>query len=73
MNLEEFKNQFICGELEISEDYGKIFSFVDFPFVLSKFILQVFCCHRYARQKPAGCIKNYVSVHAISPYRGSQQ
>ena len=30
MNLEEFKNQFICGELGIPKDYGRIFSFIDF-------------------------------------------
>ena len=30
MNLENFKKQFTKGELEITEDYGRIFSFIDF-------------------------------------------
>lgn len=30
MDLEEFKKDFIRKELEITEDYGKIFSFIDF-------------------------------------------
>ncbi len=30
MNLEEFKKDFIRKELEIADDYGKIFSFIDF-------------------------------------------
>jgi hypothetical protein len=30
MDLEEFKNQFIRTDLGISDDYGRIFSFVDF-------------------------------------------
>ena len=30
MNLEEFKKDFIRKELGIAEDYGKIFSFIDF-------------------------------------------
>lgn len=30
MDLQDLKNQLICGELEITEDYGRIFSFVDF-------------------------------------------
>jgi len=30
MDLQEFKNKVISEELEISEDYGRIFSFIDF-------------------------------------------
>jgi len=30
MDLREFKNKVICEELEISKNYGKIFSFIDF-------------------------------------------
>jgi len=30
MDLEEFKKEFVCGELQISESYGKVFSFIDF-------------------------------------------
>ncbi len=30
MDLENFKKQFTKGELEITEDYGPIFSFIDF-------------------------------------------
>lgn len=30
MDLQDFKKQFICGELEINEDYGRIFTFIDF-------------------------------------------
>ncbi len=30
MDLQELKKQFVCGELEITSEYGRIFSFVDF-------------------------------------------
>lgn len=30
MDLQDFKKQLIRGELEIIEDYGRIFSFIDF-------------------------------------------
>ncbi|MHB8903915.1 MAG: NYN domain-containing protein [Patescibacteria group bacterium] len=30
MDLQELKKQFVCGELEISSEHGRIFSFVDF-------------------------------------------
>lgn len=30
MDLNQFKEQFICEQLQITEDYGKIFSFIDF-------------------------------------------
>ena len=30
MDLQEFKKEFVCRELEISESYGKVFSFIDF-------------------------------------------
>jgi uncharacterized LabA/DUF88 family protein len=30
MDLQELKRQFVCGELEISLEYGRIFSFIDF-------------------------------------------
>lgn len=30
MDLRELKRQFVCGELEIMPEYGRIFSFVDF-------------------------------------------
>jgi uncharacterized LabA/DUF88 family protein len=30
MDIQEFKKEFVCGELEITETYGRIFSFVDF-------------------------------------------
>ena len=30
MDLQEFKKQFICGELGITAEYGRVFSFIDF-------------------------------------------
>lgn len=30
MDLQDLKRKFICDELEITEDYGRIFSFIDF-------------------------------------------
>ena len=30
MDLQELKKQFVCGELEITSEHGRIFSFVDF-------------------------------------------
>ena len=30
MDIQEFKKEFVCGELQITGEYGKVFSFIDF-------------------------------------------